>query len=71
MWIYLDIGYQHIDCDAYPSEEGAVIIIGGQSRKGTSDEGVYYSEPFKLEPTETPVGSSKPVQAFDKNMQPW
>jgi len=29
-WVYLDLGYQHIDCDMYPSEHGDVRIIGGE-----------------------------------------
>jgi hypothetical protein len=29
-WGYLDIGYQHPDCDAYPSEEGDVVVIRGE-----------------------------------------
>lgn len=28
-WVYLDIGRQHLDCDAYPSPEGDVVIIRG------------------------------------------
>lgn len=28
-WIYLDIGYQHPDCEMYPSEDGDVVVIGG------------------------------------------
>jgi hypothetical protein len=28
-WAHLDIGYQHPDCDAYPSEEGDVRIVRG------------------------------------------
>lgn len=28
-WIYLDIGYQHLDCDMYPTENGDVVIMGG------------------------------------------
>jgi hypothetical protein len=30
MWIYLDIGHQHPDCDWYPTEDGEVKIIGGK-----------------------------------------
>lgn len=28
-WVYLDIAYQHIDCDMYPTENGDVTIIKG------------------------------------------
>lgn len=28
-WAYLDIGYQHLDCEAYPSPEGDVRIVRG------------------------------------------
>jgi hypothetical protein len=28
-WVYLDIGFQHIDCDLYPSHEGQVRTVRG------------------------------------------
>lgn len=29
-WIYLDLGYQHLDCDSWPNEDGtATLIIRG------------------------------------------
>ena len=30
-WIYLDLGYQHIDCDMFPNEDGSrTTIINGR-----------------------------------------
>lgn len=28
-WAYLDIGWQHPDCDAYPTEDGDVRVVRG------------------------------------------
>lgn len=32
-WAYLDLGYQHPDCDRYPSPDGDVLIVGGMRRE--------------------------------------
>lgn len=32
-WIYLDLGYQHVDCDAYPTEDGDVVVVEGVARR--------------------------------------
>lgn len=29
-WIYLDMGFQHPDCDAYPSDRGHEKIVRGR-----------------------------------------
>jgi len=29
-WVYLDIGFQHPECDQYPTEEGDVAIVLGR-----------------------------------------
>ena len=36
-WAWADLGYQHPDCDAYPTESGDVTIVRGV-RVGGSDE---------------------------------
>jgi hypothetical protein len=29
-WAYLDLGYQHLDCDAYPDIEGEFKVVRGE-----------------------------------------
>lgn len=31
-WIYLDLGYQHYDCDRFPAGDGEHIVVRGVER---------------------------------------
>lgn len=40
-WAYLDMGFQHPDCAAYPSEDGDVRIVRGHREGGTFEGGSH------------------------------